>query len=89
MPISIKGTSPDWREGPNFNPYGDGAFVRKMSITDKDGIVREINCQKDLEAILAQMTPEELEKWKANYRFDPIYNDTGIIDYTGTLRDLA
>jgi hypothetical protein len=87
MPIAIKGTSPE--PIPVANPWGDGAFVRVWTLTDKDGVVHKINSSRDLERILAQMTPEELALWKDRLRFEPVYNDTGIIDYTGTLRDLA
>jgi hypothetical protein len=61
---------------------------RKLFVTDRDGVEHEIKTKADLEAIIAQMTPEEYEIWKDRYRFAPIYNRTGINNYTGTGRDL-
>lgn len=61
---------------------------RKLFVTDKDGVEHEIRTKADLDAIIAQMTPEEYENWKTQYRFAPILNRTGIKDYTGTGRDL-
>jgi hypothetical protein len=87
MPIALKGTGPR-RTGVD-NPYGDGAIIRAWSITDKNGVEHQIRSSKDLADILAEMTPQELEDWKARLRFTPVENNTGIKDYTGTLRDLA
>jgi len=61
---------------------------RKLFVTDKDGVEHEIRTKADLEAIFAQMTDEEYEEWKTRYRFAPVFNRTGIKDYTGTGRDL-
>jgi hypothetical protein len=63
-------------------------IVRRYFVTDKDGIEREIRTSSDLQAILDQMTPEELETWKARYRFAPVQNNTGNPSYSGTWRDL-
>jgi hypothetical protein len=62
-------------------------IVRTLFVTDKDGVEHQIKSPDDLNAILAQMTPEELELWKARYRFTPIQNKTGIPYYTGTSLD--
>jgi hypothetical protein len=61
---------------------------RKWFITDKDGVEHQIRSSEELKKIVAQMTPEEFEIWKAQYRFAPIQNLTGNQDYTGTGRDL-
>ena len=61
---------------------------RILYVTDKNGVEHEIKTKADLEAIFAQMTREEYEQWKENYRFCPITNRTGIKDYVGTARDL-
>jgi hypothetical protein len=66
----------------------------KLSVTDVEGIERKIETRGQLLAILAlmtplaQMTPRQIEDRKNRYRFAPIRNLTGILDYTGTLRDL-
>lgn len=62
--------------------------TRKVFVTDKHGVEHEIHSSEELKRIIAEMTPEEFEKWKAQYRFAPIQNLTGILDYTGTGRDL-
>lgn len=62
--------------------------TRKVFVTDKNGVEHEIHCPEELERIIAEMTPDEYERWKAQYRFAPIKNLTGNIDYTGTGRDL-
>lgn len=69
----------------------DGASVirRKLFITDKNGVEHEIKSSEDLQKILDEMTPAEVEVWKARYRFTPVTNKTGIKDYTGTANDLA
>lgn len=82
MPI-IQGNS-----GPNFSPTGQTYFHRRLFITDKNGVWHAINTNDDMQRILAQMTPEQFEKFKTNYRFAPIYNQTGNPNYTGTLWDL-
>jgi hypothetical protein len=64
-------------------------IVRKKFITDKNGIEHEITSKADLQRILDQMTPEEFERWKTQYRFSPINVDLGNwTDYSGLLRDL-
>ena len=61
-------------------------ILRKLFISDKNGVYHEIRTQEDLQRILNQMTPEELERWKTQYRFTPIENRAG--NYTGTIGDL-
>ena len=61
---------------------------RQLVVTDKDGVPHLIRTKADLQAILDQMTPEQFETWKTNYRFAPVWNRTGIKDYVGTSRDL-
>lgn len=61
---------------------------RVLFVTDRNGVEHEIKTKADLDAIIATMTPEEYQLWKDRYRFTPIYNRTGILDYTGTGRDL-
>jgi hypothetical protein len=64
-------------------------IVRKRFLSDKDGVEHEITCMADLQRILDQMTPEELARWKTQYRFSPIEVDLGNwTDYSGLLRDL-
>lgn len=70
---------------PNATP---GALRRRLYVTDRDGVTHEIKTKDDLDRILAQMTPQELEDWKTRYRFTPISNGTDIKDYTGTISDL-
>jgi len=63
-------------------------IVRRRFITDRNGVEHEITSKEVLVAILAQMTPEEREKWEAEYRFSPIeVNLEDFHDYSGTLRD--
>ena len=65
-------------------------IIRKRYITDKNGVEHEITCKEDLQNIIDQMTPEELQKWKDQYRFTPIDTDLGnFYIYSGTLRDLG
>ena len=72
---------------PNGSPTGEVFFHRRRFVTDKDGVEHEITCDADLEKIIAQMTPEEYEKFKAQYRFCSIQNLTGNPNYTGTRHD--
>ena len=68
MPIgSISGKSPP----PNrvSNPYEVSVLVRAWYLTDKYGIEHRMETQEDLQKILDQMTPEELEKWRINLKF--------------------
>jgi hypothetical protein len=69
-------------------PEGGPIIVRRYFVTDRDGVEHEITTSADLQAILDQMTPEELETWKARYRFAPVQNNTKNSNYTGTGRDL-
>lgn len=62
--------------------------VRKLVITDKDGIEHQINDVHEFQKIWEQMTPEQQRTWQQNYRFTPVKNLTGFRDYTGTARDL-
>jgi hypothetical protein len=63
-------------------------IVRRRYITDRNGVEHEITSKEVLMEILAQMTPEEREKWENEYRFCPIeVNLEDFHDYTGTLRD--
>ncbi len=81
-----------------YNPTGELAgrtydpdvpqVNRHFFITDKDGVEVEIRSQAQLNEILAQMTPEQLEAWKQNYRFTPITNGTKNPGYTGSSRDI-
>jgi len=73
---------------PTNNPLGQPLFTRRLFVTDKDGIEREIVTEADLAAIIAQMTPEQRKDWETRYRFAPIENVTGNPNYTGTSRDL-
>jgi len=73
---------------PTPSAIGRKFLRRKLTITDKNGVEHVIQTQQDLDAVFAQMTPAELEQWKANYRFAPIQNLTGNPDYTGTMLDL-
>lgn len=68
----------------NINP-----IVRAWYLTDKDGVEHRIQNQKQLQAILDQMSPEEFEAWKARVRFDPIFNGTSIKSYCGQMRDIS
>lgn len=87
-------------EGLPFNPGPDGFFdtdsngrppllKRMLTVTDKDGNEVLIEHPEDLRRILAQMTPEQLERWKVNYRFQSIENNTGNSWYDGQIRDLC
>jgi hypothetical protein len=73
---------------PPREPEGAGTFRRTLRVTDKDGVEHEIVVPEDLSRILAQMMPEELDRWKTNYRFTPVQNLTGNKNYTGTIYDL-
>lgn len=63
-------------------------IIRKLFVTDRFGVEHEIKSQADLQKILDQMTPEERKIYADRYRFAPVLNKTGLIDYTGTARDL-
>ena len=63
-------------------------IVRKLFVTDKDGVEHAIRTQEDLDIIMAQMTPEQKKKWEDNYRFCPVRNGTGNKNYVGTGKDL-
>ncbi len=81
MPVQPGSASPN-------NPESVTTFHRKLFVTDKDGIEHEITTQAQLQAIIAQMTPEQFKEWQARYRFAPIQNLTGNINYTGTGLDI-
>ena len=79
--------------GVNVGTYGASwdsphFATRKLFVTDKNGVEHEIRTQAELDAIIAQMTPQQYEDWKTRYRFAPVQNLTGNKDYTGTIRDL-
>ena len=74
-------------EGVGFDA-GSMYLKRKIFVRDKDGVEHEIRLKAQLDAIIAQMSPEQYETFKINYRFAPIINMTGNINYTGTERDL-
>lgn len=63
-------------------------IVRKLFITDKNGVEHEIRSGNELRAFLDTLTPEERKQWETNYRFCPITNYTGNPYYTGTQRDV-
>lgn len=63
-------------------------IVRKLFV-NKDGKEVEITSSAQLKAFLAELTPEELERYKTQYRFTPITNKTGNNNYTGTMSDLG
>lgn len=83
MPIISGGVNP------NNNEATAGMLNRKLYVTDKNGVEHQIRTLADLQAIIAQMTPEEFETWKARYRFAPIQNQTGNPNYTGTIKDIV
>lgn len=88
MPIGhIAGSSP--KPDRSYGYDGSKAIIRAWFLRDKDGIEVRIDSPEKLQTILDQMSSEELERWKANLRFEPVRNGTGIKDYTGTLRDLS
>lgn len=86
--ISNSITSPQAQVGSFQNPTGEAVFRRKLFITDINGVEHEIKTKEDLDAIFAQMTPEQKSDWELRYRFSPILNRTGIKDYTGTNYDI-
>lgn len=57
-------------------------------VTDKDGTQHVISTQAELQKWLATLSDDEAQLYKDRYRFEPVRNKTGIIDYTGTIRDL-
>jgi hypothetical protein len=57
-------------------------------VTEKDGTKRVITTATELQKWFDALSKEDAELYKARYRFEPVRNKTGIIDYTGTLRDL-
>ena len=63
--------------------------IGKTIIVDRNGVSHVITDQLDLAEFLALLTPQERADWTINYRFAPILNNTGIIDYTGTVNDLG
>ena len=71
------------------SPTGVIGFHRRLFVSDKNGVFHEIRHEKDIEAIIAQMTPQEYEDWKARYRFTQITNLTGNPNYMGTSQDLG
>ena len=63
-------------------------IIRKLYVTDQNGVEHEIKTQDDLLKLLATLTPEEKKQYELNYRFCPITNLTGNPYYTGTQIDL-
>lgn len=66
-------------------------IIRRWFVTDRDGVEVEITSKEVLQAIIDQMTPEEFERWKIQYRFVHVEFDEGFNrfqTYYGTLRDL-
>lgn len=64
-------------------------IVRRWTITDREGREIPITSREVLQDLISQMTPEEYEKWKAQYRFAPIFADMdNFPDYDGLIRDL-
>lgn len=59
-----------------------------VMVTDKDGNTRVISTKAELKAWLETLSEEDRKLYRDRYRFEPVRNRTGIIDYTGTLRDL-
>ena len=57
-------------------------------VTNKDGTQRVIASKEDLQKWLATLSEDEVKLYNDRYRFEPVRNQTGVIDYTGTLRDL-
>lgn len=57
-------------------------------VTEKDGSERIITDPEELKAWFDTLSKEDQQLYKDRYRFEPVRNKTGIIDYTGTLRDL-
>lgn len=72
--------------------FGNGIsglpYFRRWFITDRTGKSIEVTSQAVLQSIIDQMTPEEYERWKINYRFAPIQNRTNNNMYNGSLRDV-
>jgi hypothetical protein len=84
MPVSMGvQTGPVQAVDPDFS------VVRYWYVSDKNGNWIKIDAQNKLDAIIAQMTPQEYEIWKNNYRFIPILNTTGNPWYSGTDEALA
>jgi hypothetical protein len=63
-------------------------IVRKLFL-NKNGKEIEITSNAQLKAFLADLTPDELEQYKSQYRFTPVSNGTGNNFYTGTMVDLG
>lgn len=63
-------------------------IIRRLFVTDRNGVEVEIKTDADLRRLLAEMTPEERRIWALRYRFAPIQNNTGNPNYMGTSRDL-
>lgn len=88
MPVNavrVQGESPDQADILLSSPV----VIRRRFVTGRDGVETEIRSKEDLQEILAQMTDEELERFKAQYRFVAITSELrDWYSYTGTLRDL-
>ena len=65
------------------------ALHRKLFVLDKAGNWIEMRTKADFDFVISQMTPDEFAIWQARYRFEPIQNNTGVIDYTGTQGDCS
>jgi hypothetical protein len=87
MPIEFYVPTPQ-RNCRFYDPLNPPPIARHFFMRDKDGVEHEIKSEAQLQAILDQMTPEEFETWKVNYRFTPITNGTSMPGYSGGSRDL-
>jgi hypothetical protein len=88
MPVSLGSNAPSSNPvEPPKSPTGIVQLRRHWYVI-KDGVQIEITSPEVLDAILAQMTPEEQENFKNGYRFAPVQNLTGNMNYMGTNRDL-
>ena len=57
-------------------------------VTNPDGTKRVISDPDELQKWLDGLSAEDQKLYKDRYRFEPVRNRTGIINYTGTIRDL-
>ena len=65
-------------------------IIRQHSVvvTNPDGTQRVITDPDELREWLESLPEDEKQLYKDRYRFEPVRNRTGIINYTGTIRDL-
>jgi hypothetical protein len=70
------------------SPTGGPIFRNREVFVWENGAVRRITTRDELVKYLESLPPEEYERFKTQYRFEPVRNNTNNPYYTGSIRDL-